>query len=315
MGEGDLHGSGKNRKTQDVKEEDNSPNKRNQNQNKKWKQQIHRFNGKCDDLKGHIYDVSDPRTAADTFTKTTREIEEYIGRTYHTPGDIVSAVERLAIPTIPRPADPVAGASRTDTRIWEEEVKQYVKRQDTLRSNVQSLYSLVWGQCTEGLREKIKSHNDYQTTSQARNGINLLIIIRNIMYLSQNDRNMEHGIHEVMRRFYLFSQGTMDCQSYLEKFRNIVEVIESHGGTIGLHGGSMRAIMVEEGVIDPDNPTRAEYNQARVAAREKYFAVALILGSDRNRYGKMIEDLENDYIQGNDRYPKTINAAYRLLLN
>ena len=68
-------------------------------------------------------------------------------------------------------------------------------------------------------------------------------------------------------------------------------------------------------VIDPDNPTTVEHTTARRAARQRYLATAFLLGADRNRYGKLIEDLENDFIQGEDKYPKTIEAAYRLLLN
>ena len=44
-------------------------------------------------------------------------------------------------------------------------------------------------------------------------------------------------------------------------------------------------------------------------------AVACILGSDRRRYGRLIEELENRYLMGQDFYPKTLTAAYNLLNN
>ena len=40
-----------------------------------------KFEGKCDDLKGHVYDCSDSRQA-DQFARTTKVIAEYVGRTY-----------------------------------------------------------------------------------------------------------------------------------------------------------------------------------------------------------------------------------------
>jgi hypothetical protein len=40
-----------------------------------------KFEGKCNDLKGHIYDCSNARQS-DQFMKTTKEIAEYVGRTY-----------------------------------------------------------------------------------------------------------------------------------------------------------------------------------------------------------------------------------------
>ena len=45
------------------------------------------------------------------------------------------------------------------------------------------------------------------------------------------------------------------------------------------------------------------------------FAVLFIFGADRSRYGKLIENLENYYLQGCGGYPKSIQSAYNLLSN
>jgi hypothetical protein len=50
-------------------------------------------------------------------------------------------------------------------------------------------------------------------------------------------------------------------------------------------------------------------------AQERYLAVAFILGSDRSRFGLLIEHLENAYLQGQNGYPKTVTGAYHLLTN
>jgi hypothetical protein len=39
------------------------------------------------------------------------------------------------------------------------------------------------------------------------------------------------------------------------------------------------------------------------------------MGSDRHRYGKLIEDLENDFTQRRDNYPKTLVDTYNLLVH
>jgi hypothetical protein len=41
-----------------------------------------KFEGRCEDLTGHVYDYANPCQAADQFTKTTDEICEYVGRMY-----------------------------------------------------------------------------------------------------------------------------------------------------------------------------------------------------------------------------------------
>ncbi len=73
--------------------------------------------GRSDELKGHVYDCSNPRQTANEFTKTTKEIAEYTGIKYG--AEVKLAIETLQKPILPMPADPVAEASVTEKRIWE----------------------------------------------------------------------------------------------------------------------------------------------------------------------------------------------------
>ena len=50
-------------------------------------------------------------------------------------------------------------------------------------------------------------------------------------------------------------------------------------------------------------------------AKDLSLAMSFLAKADRNRYGQKIEDLENDFSQGQDNYPKTVSAAYSLLIN
>ena len=45
-------------------------------------------------------------------------------------------------------------------------------------------------------------------------------------------------------------------------------------------------------------------------------AVQFILGADKRRFGKLIEELANDYLKDDseDKYPKDITKAYHMLL-
>jgi hypothetical protein len=48
---------------------------------------------------------------------------------------------------------------------------------------------------------------------------------------------------------------------------------------------------------------------------EEYLAVAFLSGSDRARFGCLLDRLQNDYLQGNNAYPRTLSSAYHLLTN
>jgi hypothetical protein len=100
----------------------------------------------------------------------------------------------------------------------------------------------------------------------------------------------------------------------LEQFQNIVDVIEHSGGSVGNEPGIMKLLATEKKMV-MSTITQAERAEIKKEAQEQYLAAAFMLGSNRNRYGKLIESLENDYLQGCNNYPKTLMSAYNLLTN
>ena len=80
------------------------------------------FAGRCRVLAGHVYDNTNPCQVADQYTKTTREICEYVGRTYQHGADTKITLETLVVPTFPVPANPATGASHTAVELWEKMV-------------------------------------------------------------------------------------------------------------------------------------------------------------------------------------------------
>ena len=56
-------------------------NNNNSNNKKNLSTSTQKFVGRCDDLKGNIFDCSNAKQS-DLFVSTKREIEQYIGRTY-----------------------------------------------------------------------------------------------------------------------------------------------------------------------------------------------------------------------------------------
>jgi len=76
-----------------------------------------KFEGRVDELTGYTYDCTDSKQT-DGYTKTTREIAKYVGRTYKYGAGTRLAIESLAGPQFDEPQDPPENASRTMNRIW-----------------------------------------------------------------------------------------------------------------------------------------------------------------------------------------------------
>ena len=98
---------------------------------------------------------------------------------------------------------------------------------------------------------------------------------------------------------------------YLDTFQNLVNVIEHTGGIIGLESGIMKAFNLKYGREANKLLTAAE----KAVTKDNYLAIVFILGADRNRCGKLVEDLENAFLQGRNDYPDTLSGAFNLLSN
>jgi hypothetical protein len=58
----------------------------------------------------------------DVFAQTTREIAEYVGRTYIYGSNTRLAIDNLVMPVLGMPIDPSTEATKTQKRIWEKKV-------------------------------------------------------------------------------------------------------------------------------------------------------------------------------------------------
>ena len=84
-----------------------------------------RFEGKCDELKGHVYDCTNIRQA-DQYARTTKEISEYAGRAFRFGMDTRLSIKKMQVFVIPAPDDSPVESSRTEIRIWEKQIDDYV---------------------------------------------------------------------------------------------------------------------------------------------------------------------------------------------
>ena len=273
-----------------------------------------KFEGKCDGLKDYIYDCSDMRQS-DIYAKTTKEIAGYVGRTYKYGSDTAVAIENLSLPVLSFPAEPALNATESEKYVWRKRVDECLKQESYLIQNMKTLYALVWGQCTDVMIQKIEGTTEFETLCNDRDGLGLLKTIKNLVYNFQSQKYLPQALSESVRRLHNCVQTKhMTTQVFMERFQNLVDVIEYSGGCIGMHPGILKALFIEK-QIDRSRLSDIEREEIEKEAQGRYLAMTFILNSDRNKYGKMLEDLENGYLHGVDNFPKTMTSAYNLLTN
>ena len=248
---------------------------------------------------------------SDLYMKTSKEIKLYVGRTYKNSFDITSAMDALVIPTLQEPPEPKGTggnpASKGALRIWDKQLDLHAKREYDLAGNVQSLYSLVWGQCSETMQGKVEAVPEFANLAQPMNdGIELLIIIKKVSFNFQSSQYLCHTIHETKLEFYKHQQGKYTtAMAYFESFANKVAALKN----------VKAPILPDEGIIKEVAGSSIITNAHCAEALEQYLATAFILGCDRNRYEELIVKMQNAYLYDNNIYPKTVNKAYELLTN
>ena len=73
-------------------------------------------------------------------------------------------------------------------KIWKMDIKEYHKKLKVFANFMAGLYSLVLGQCTDALQERLKSHHDFQTANQ--DGIALLVIIWSLIHTFEENHKL-----------------------------------------------------------------------------------------------------------------------------
>lgn len=213
-------------------------------------------------------------------------------------------------PTIDMPTEPGDEPSKTTDMIYSKEVKEYVKRVRTLKSNLAALHAVIWGQCSAAMRAKVMSLAHYKTRTAKNDCYWLLKQIKAVTLQFDEKGNGFISLLDARTSFLTCKQlQGQSADDNLETFRGWADTIKYHGGTVAEN----HELVPEK----DDEGNMRTVDERKAIARDRYLPIALIRGrgSDPTRYGTLSADLSNQYASGKDEYPIDISAAYSLLVN
>ena len=261
-----------------------------------------KFEGREPSLMGYIYDSTGERNP-DQYIRTTKEIVNYVGRTYTKfTHEFTNAVMTLELddPVTPPNPDPT---NQLQFELWKLDIKEHRTKIQEYSKFRAGLYNVVIGQCTESLQDKLKSHQDFLAAYQ--DGIELLLLIKELTYTFEERRKLSDALCDVKEHFYSFKQGkNMSLQRYHELFLAQVEVMEQVGITIEDES------LVES--IAATNLRKTPNEIDRAAAREQALAIRFIRGTN-DKYKGYLTHLRNSFLEQNDNYPSTLHQSYNIL--
>ena len=185
----------------------------------------------------------------------------------------------------------------------------YCTHTDCLNSNLKTAYAVIWGQCSEAMKAKLTSLDDFETKNHEKDCVWILKEIKGIMYRFEGQRYIYLYLDNALTTYYAYTQGAEDSiSSYLRHFRSLVEVLDHYGGAIGKDPGLLDATAAV--LADADDATK----RFKIA-RNHTLALAILRRANCRCFGILRANLENQFSRGNDQYPTNLTAAYSLLVN
>ena len=111
---------------------------------------------------------------------------------------------------------------------FDYEMQAYVKRKQNLANHKEKAYWIIWDQCSEPLQNKIKNSPKWPNISANQNCIDLVKLIKMLVYKYEEDQYMPLSIFNAKSAFYMFNQGNMALSDYREKYSNLIQVLVSY---------------------------------------------------------------------------------------
>jgi hypothetical protein len=130
-----------------------------------------------------------------------------------------------------------------------------------------------------------------------------------------NHKQDVFNLVQALKTLFLYTQSEKESiKEYKLNFKSLWETVEAFGGSPGVSKGLVNGLLAQTGQVgNPGSLTAAERKQAEVNTSEVVKAVLLISGANKQQYGKLKDELTNNYLLGSDQYPDMDDKALRIL--
>ena len=122
----------------------------------------------------------------------------------------------------------------TRPNLWDKRCDQVMKRQIEYEKNKNSLFQLIWGQCSQGLKDEIKALPHYNDMKTRRNCIELLSDLNTIIHRFETIAHPQVAMHTAKKAYYNCHQYQGESNSdYFNRFNFTIDVVTKDQGRLG----------------------------------------------------------------------------------
>jgi hypothetical protein len=187
----------------------------------------------------------------------------------------------------------------------------YTERNDNFIKHRGQSFSLIQGQCTQLLQDRMKQDTDWAVVSTSYDPLTLYRLIEQTILAQTEDQYPFATVYDQELLFYLFKQETLSSPQWYERFNTKVDVSESISVT-RQHKVLLEYMAQESYTKSFEGLGVAEQKLLRDDAEERYVSYAFLRQSGI-RHGNLKVYLQNDFTTGDNRYPKNRQQTLHLL--
>jgi hypothetical protein len=135
-------------------------------------------------MNANVFECFEEQTDRPQFAKTREALEAYVKKNLKFAEDVSSFFsDNMEEPQLEIPTELDAGASAVEKTIWDKELREFVKRKGAFKGNLATIQAVILGQCSEAMKDKLRSLDDFKAETRRNNCLLLLQQIRAITLL------------------------------------------------------------------------------------------------------------------------------------
>jgi hypothetical protein len=138
-------------------------------------------------MNAHVFECHEERGSRTQYTRTLEALGEYAAKHLKYPEDLKPIFgDIMTTPTLTAPIEPPRSPSPTRIQElkFESQWKSYHRRSEELRSNLITLYAVIWGQCSDQMKNKLRALDDVRDFLNCFIDCNIKIITTMVLILT-----------------------------------------------------------------------------------------------------------------------------------
>ncbi len=217
-------------------------------------------------------------------------------------------IEEAAIEAVqPLPIKLVGTEKTKHENAW----RSFRERDSRLEKQRGLAFSIIKGQCTKILLNKMQHDADWEPTSLSYDPLVLMKLIEKTILSQTEDQYPFATVYDQLRSIVDFNQNTLLNNDYYDKLNTKVDVADAIG--VEFQHPVLQAFVADEkGGPKYTDMNLVEQAQIRVEAQEIFLSYIMLRQSGK-QHTKLRVDLQNDFTTGNNRYPKDRQQVLHLL--